>query len=149
MPVRQPYAGVDFIPSLRDYEFGYQCWGSVIFLCGSGSGSPDPYLWLMDPDPTPFFIDFKDAIKHFFSYVFLITFILQALFQSAQHIYEKKIRIRIRTSDSWIRIQEAQKHADPADPVQDPDPQHCRLLNRYFETTCTVFLTSRIFASWV
>ncbi len=25
-----------------------------------------------DPDPTPFFIDFKDAIKFFFSYVFLI-----------------------------------------------------------------------------
>jgi hypothetical protein len=28
---------------------------------------------------------------------------------------------RIRTSDYWIRIREAQKHADPA----DPDPQHC------------------------
>ncbi len=27
-----------------------QCWGSVTFWCGSGS--PDPYLWLIDPDPT-------------------------------------------------------------------------------------------------
>ena len=33
---------------------------------------PDPYLLLMDPDPTPdptpFFIDFKDAKKNFLSY---------------------------------------------------------------------------------
>ncbi len=43
-----------------------QCWGSMTFWCGSGS--TDPYLWLMDPDPTPFFIDFKDAKKIFFSY---------------------------------------------------------------------------------
>ncbi len=66
----------------------------------------------MDPDPTPFFIDFKDAKKNNFSIFFLITYlraqfahhvqskkvqfllkllcenvILQALFQSAQHIY--------------------------------------------------------------
>jgi hypothetical protein len=52
------------------------CWGSVTFW--SGSGSPDPYLSLMDPDPTldpkpdptpdptPFFNDFKDVKKLFF-----------------------------------------------------------------------------------
>jgi hypothetical protein len=52
----------------------------------------------MDPDPTPFFIDFKDAKKIFF-YIFFITcpqFYFQTLFQSAQHIYEKKVRIRSR-----------------------------------------------------
>ncbi len=40
-----------------------QCWGSVTSWCGSGSGSrsPDPYLWLMDP--TTFFHDFKDKIN--------------------------------------------------------------------------------------
>jgi hypothetical protein len=46
-----------------------QCCGSVTFLCGSGS--PDPHLLLMDPDPTSFFSDFvfKDAKKiTFFSY---------------------------------------------------------------------------------
>jgi hypothetical protein len=45
-----------------------QCWGSLTFLCGSGS--PDPHLSLIDPDPTPFFSDFKDAkkITYFFSY---------------------------------------------------------------------------------
>jgi hypothetical protein len=32
-----------------------QCWGSVTFWYGSrcGSGSPDPYLWLTDPDADP------------------------------------------------------------------------------------------------
>jgi hypothetical protein len=50
------------------------CRVSVTFLCGSGSGSPDPYIRLMDPDPaldptqdpTPFFNDFKDIKENFF-----------------------------------------------------------------------------------
>jgi hypothetical protein len=47
-----------------------QCWGSVTFWCGSGSA--DPYLWLKDPDPdpTPFFIVFKDANKMIFFFIF-------------------------------------------------------------------------------
>ncbi len=59
-----------------------------------GSGSPDPYLRLMDPapdpnstpDPTSFFIDFKDAnkIPVFISYFFLITS------QQAHHLQSKK-----------------------------------------------------------
>ncbi len=57
-----------------------QCRGSVTFWCGFGS--PDPYLWLLDPDPhldptpdlTLFFTDFKVATKkYFFPYFFLIT----------------------------------------------------------------------------
>jgi hypothetical protein len=33
----------------------------------------DPYLWLLDPDPTPFYSDFKDANKIFilFTYNFI------------------------------------------------------------------------------
>ncbi len=84
-----------------------QCWGSVTFWCGSGSA--DPHLWLKDPDPTSFFSDFKDAKQIifflFFSYnlpagtlpsvlffakVLCKHFILQALFQSARHLYEKR-----------------------------------------------------------
>jgi hypothetical protein len=36
---------------------------------------------------------------------------------------DRRIRIRIRISDLWIRIRipEAQKHMYPT----DPDPQHC------------------------
>ncbi len=47
-----------------------QCWGSVTFLCGCISGSPDLYLWLMDPDPgmTPFCSDFNSRMQK--SYVF-------------------------------------------------------------------------------
>ncbi len=66
----------------------FQCWGSVTFWCrsASGSGSMDPHLWLMDPDPvpdpdptpdpdrTPFFSDFKDAKINFFPDFFLITY---------------------------------------------------------------------------
>ncbi len=37
-----------------------------------------------------------------------------------------RIRIRIRTFDGWIRILEAQKHADP-------DPQHCLKKCCYFQ----------------
>jgi hypothetical protein len=44
------------------------------------------------------------------------------------------IRIRIHTSDYWIRIREAQKHVDPV----DPDPQHC------FKVTKVVFLNENI-----
>jgi hypothetical protein len=87
------------------------------------NGDPDP-----TPDPTPFFSDLrmeKNNFFHIFSFNFptvilfsvlkisffaqilCLNFILTALFQSAQHIYEKK-----------VRIQEAQK-------PPDPDRQHC------------------------
>ncbi len=38
-----------------------QCCGSITFWCRSGS--PDPCLWLMDPDPSIFIIDLQDANK--------------------------------------------------------------------------------------
>ncbi len=120
-----------------------ECWGSMIFWCRSGSVSPDPHLWLVDP--TSFFIHFKDAKKIFFSYFFLITCpqahhlpskkitfakILCKKFYFAgitsvhsTHLWEKR-RIRIRTSDLRIRIWKAQKHGD-LDSIPDPDPQHC------------------------
>ena len=47
-------------------------------LCWSGSGSSDPYHWLMDPDPTPdpttLFNDFKDLINKKKSHFFLISY---------------------------------------------------------------------------
>ncbi len=43
-----------------------QCCGSMTFWCGSGSGSGDPCLWLMDPDPAIFIIDLQDANKNKF-----------------------------------------------------------------------------------
>ncbi len=41
-PVRQRFAGVDFIPPVRVYEFGYRCWISV------ERPEPSPPSW-----PTP------------------------------------------------------------------------------------------------
>jgi len=42
-----------------------QCCGSVRLCCGFGSGSTDPCLWLMVPNPDPaiFVIDLQDANK--------------------------------------------------------------------------------------
>jgi hypothetical protein len=34
-------------------NFSNQCCGSMTFWGGSGSGTADPCLWLMDPDPDP------------------------------------------------------------------------------------------------
>ncbi len=49
-----------------DPDYQNQCFGSVTFRYGSGCGSPDPYLWLTDPDAmrirTKIF-DFWDALK--------------------------------------------------------------------------------------
>ncbi len=53
---------VSSVAMLAKYIAG-QCYGSMIFWCGSGSGSADPRLWLMDPDPDIFFIDLQDANK--------------------------------------------------------------------------------------
>jgi hypothetical protein len=55
-----------------------QCCGFMTFLCGSKSGSEDPCLWLMDPDPSVFVnFNFQDAnnklivLKSFPAYYFL------------------------------------------------------------------------------
>ncbi len=66
----------------------------------------------------------------------MLNRILQALFPSAQHLYEKE-----KDPDPylWLKdgdpdgpkkmgIRMAQKHADPADPV--PDPQHCKKVSQ-------------------
>jgi hypothetical protein len=65
----------------------------VTFGCGSGCGSPDPYLWLIDqdpdsdttPDPIPFFSDFKNAKKILFRVFFLKPSILKIKFLFGKH----------------------------------------------------------------
>ncbi len=57
------YNNCDMQPYLNLWK--KQCCGSMTFWGGSGSGSADPCLWLMDPDPDPaiFVIDLQDASK--------------------------------------------------------------------------------------
>jgi hypothetical protein len=77
----------------------------------------------MDPaqDPTPFIIHFKDARKNLFSYNFptgtsflqkfcVKLYFLRTLFQSAQHIYEKR------------EGSGAGSESAPLTSVVDPDP---------------------------
>jgi hypothetical protein len=57
-----------------------QCYGSMKFWYGSGSGSADPYLRLMVPDADPdtdpaiFVSDLQDVNKKFFILLFEGTF---------------------------------------------------------------------------
>jgi hypothetical protein len=65
----------------------------------------------------------SDQKIKFFAKILCESFVMQALFQSAQHIYEKREGSGHLTKGSGprnFRIQEAQKHADPV-----PDPQQC------------------------
>ncbi len=52
----------------------------MTFWCGSGSGSADPCLWLMDPDPDPAFsvVDLQDANKkQIFYFIFSAYYFLK------------------------------------------------------------------------
>ena len=89
-----------------------------------------------DPDPAPFFRNFKDAKKfsyfsynlptvtlssvlkyYFFAKILFSNFILQLLFQSStQHVYEKR-----EGSGTGSGSGSVPRLMDP-DPVPDPDP---------------------------
>ncbi len=69
--------------------FGFhQCCGSMTFWGGSGSGSADPCLWLMDPDPDPaiFDIDLQYASKKL---IFQQNFFCLILFEGTFTSYFK------------------------------------------------------------
>jgi hypothetical protein len=63
----------------------------------------------------------------FFAKILCSNFILQALFQSTQHIYEKREGSgSVSLTNGYGSYSERpKKHVDP-DPVPVPDPQHCR-----------------------
>ncbi len=67
----------------------HQCSGSMTLWCGSGSGSADPCLWLMDQysDPVPaiFVIDLQDANKN----NFFLNFICLLIFESTFIIFQR------------------------------------------------------------
>ncbi len=89
-----------------------QCRESVTFWCGSGSALL--CLWLMepDPDPTPFFSNFKGAKKLFFCVFFSYFYIIFSLrnlifccnYVFAQQLYEKRERSRFGTRSGSIPL---------------------------------------------
>ncbi len=74
----------------------YQCSGCMTFWCGSGSGSADPCLWLMDPDPDSdpaiFVIDLQDASKKL---IFLHNFFCLLLFEGTFTLFFKDKKSKI------------------------------------------------------
>ncbi len=58
----------------------HQCCGSMTFWCGSGS--EDPCLWLMDPDPAIFIIDLQDAKKNLLKNKFFCLLFFESTFTS-------------------------------------------------------------------
>ncbi len=89
-----------------------QCWGSVAFWCGSGSA--DPYFWLMDPDPDPtadtipFFSDHRNITGTFslnFMLKFWVNIFCEHYFSRSTHLWERK-----------------GKEPDPYLLLMDPDP---------------------------
>ncbi len=61
--------------SIYNYSPRHHCCGSMTFWCGSGPGSADSCLWLMDPDTDSIFvIVLQDAINklNFFKKVFCL-----------------------------------------------------------------------------
>ena len=63
---RKSQTSVEQLTAELATERGMQCSGSMTFWCGSGSGSADPCLCLMDPDPAIFVSDLQDIKKNNF-----------------------------------------------------------------------------------
>ncbi len=103
-----------------------QCRGSMTFWCGPGS--PDPYLWETDPDPsrypTLFFSDFKDGQKKIFIY-FLITYWYAQIhcLQCWKFNFLLKFCVKILFCMHYFSSLNTfmRKGKDP-DPNPDPDP---------------------------
>ncbi len=81
---RGSWSSEETAPATSIYLFNMlritQCWGSLTFWCRSGSA--DPFLWLMDPDPTPYFRMLGCQKNYFFKYFFLITYLQAHYLQS-------------------------------------------------------------------
>ncbi len=68
----------------------------MTFWGGSGSGSADPFLWLMDPDPATFFIDLQDASKKLIFYT-----VFSAYYFLKLHLYHfSKIKSQKESQNS-------------------------------------------------
>jgi hypothetical protein len=86
-------SGVDQ-PSVLPWNQGHilkQCCGSMTFSGGSGSGSADPCLWLMDPDPDRHW-PYQDANKK------LVFFVFYFLKVHVHHFERYKVKKKSQSS---------------------------------------------------
>ena len=67
-----------------------QCCGSMIDWYGSGSGSADPCLYLIDPDPAIFVIDLQDANKKLIKKSFPAYYYLKVYLHNFSKIKSQK-----------------------------------------------------------
>ncbi len=99
-----------------------QCCGSMTFWSGSGSGSADPCLWLMDPDPAFFVIDLQDASKKLiFNTIFFCLLLFKGKFTSFFKIKcqkESQIKVFLTIFAWWYKDPDP----DPYIWLVDPDP---------------------------
>ncbi len=108
-----------------------------------GSGSEDPWLWPMDPDPAIFVLDPRDANKNYFFYVFLpitfwkyiyIIFLREKVIKKSQNSrnqsfsYYCSLMIEGSGSGEAVELLTNGSGAGSGRPRRhtDPDPKHCR-----------------------
>jgi hypothetical protein len=105
-----------------------QCSGSMKFWCGCGSGSADPCLWLIDPDPDSdpdsaiFVTDLQDAnkklifTKSFCAYNFFEGTFTSFFKDKKSKRSHKTVGIKVFSYYFCLMIEGWKK---------DPDPEHC------------------------
>ena len=131
------------LPWLRPYQV--RTYTTLFLIIKTGfldtrcqcSGSADPCLWLMDPDPFyfrhwPSRCQQKTNLKKQFFCIILFEGIFTSFFKGrkSQNSRNQGVSYYFCLMIEGSEIQEAQKHVDPVDPDPDldPDPQHWRLL---------------------
>ncbi len=82
-----------------EWETPHHCCGSMIFWGGSGSGSADPCLWLMDPDSDPYPGSGSCCFRHWPSRCqkktnFLTQFFLLITFWSCIYIIFQRKKVK-------------------------------------------------------
>ncbi len=106
----------------------HQCCGSMTFWRGSGSGSADPCLWLLDPDPSLFIIDIQEANKKINLKKFVCILLFEGTFTSFfKNKKSKTSRKTVEIKVFFTIFAQWQKDPEP-DPylwLMDPDPKTC------------------------
>ncbi len=113
---------------IPDLDPQHQCCGSMKFWCGSGSGSADPCVWQMDPDPTIFVIDLQDANKKLIYSTFFCLLLFEGTLTSFSKIKSQK------KSHKAVGIKQCCGSGTGSVRIRNfwPDPDPIRNRNKHF-----------------